>query len=272
MKKLLLVTAMILAVSGLAMAQDFPKYELFGGYSVLKADLDSSQSYYGEGPSDFYYMLGKTDANFMNGFDFSLTRNLNSWLGIKGSFSRHSGTADINGSETYYYNNNDYYEYTEDYSWTGKADYSRYNFVFGPEFSYRKNSKVRPFAHALFGFTKMTVDNLNVRELDVHNYTSGEYNDYTYDYTYTGNVEGKTGFAMNLGGGLDIKAGKHFSIRLVQLDYMPTFEKAHANIDYIEDYYVNGTLNDTYERRETFSTPSMRFNNLKLSFGVVIGF
>lgn len=276
MKRLLLVTAMILAISGLAVAQDFPKYEVFGGFSMLKADLTSSGGgyYYDEGPGDFYYLLNQSDSNFTNGFDFSLTRNLNSWLGIKGSFSRHSGSIDINGMSEYSYDNvDDYYGYTRTDEWSGKADYKRNTFVFGPEFSYRKNSVVRPFAHVLLGFTNATSDKFDINEIETTDYNDNyDYNDYVYDSTYTGKMDGKTGFAMVLGGGLDIKAGKHFSIRLIQLDYMPTFERLQGDIDYYRDYYVNGVLSDQYGYSEMFTSPSQRFNNIKLSFGVVIGF
>jgi hypothetical protein len=38
-------------------------------------------------------------------------------------------------------------------------------------------------------------------------------------YTY----DDATSFAMALGGGLDLRAGKRIAVRLIQVDYTPTF-------------------------------------------------
>ena len=47
MKKLIFVGIVMLAMSGLALAQDFPKYEVFGGYSYMRSDLGNSTSWIG---------------------------------------------------------------------------------------------------------------------------------------------------------------------------------------------------------------------------------
>lgn len=63
-------------------------------------------------------------------------------------------------------------------------------YLFGPRFSYRSNSPVTPFAHVLFGGAHVT--------------NSGN------------------GFAMAVGGGLDLRADSHWSWRIVQAEYLLT--------------------------------------------------
>ena len=78
---------------------------------------------------------------------------------------------------------------------------------------------------------------------------------------------------MDLGGGLDIKVSKHFSIRLIQVDYMPTYNQYDATLGYVQEYFnePEHTRTDIWERYETFKTDSGRLNNFKMSFGVLIG-
>ena len=61
-----------------------------------------------------------------------------------------------------------------------------HTFMVGPTFSAR-TKRVTPFVHALFG---------------------------------GGAADGGEAFAMALGGGVDVNAGEHFSIRLIQADWM----------------------------------------------------
>jgi opacity protein-like surface antigen len=263
MKKLLIAAVMMVMVCGIAAAQDFPKWEAFAGFSMLKPDLAGQSSanildYLLMGPNiySFSKAMNYAGGNFANGFDVSVTRNLNSWLGVKGSFSSHFKSINVDGLESRSYSGMTEPDTTR---WTGNMDYRRYTAVFGPEFSYRKNSRVRPFAHALFGFSKMTADNINIRRI--------EHSEGNPDYVYaiTGKMEGKSGFAMAFGGGLDIKAGKHASIRLVQLDYLPAYNKAALDI-------TNADITDNNSQSVTTSVNTKPSNNMKLSFGVVFNF
>ena len=87
MRKLVFVGVLMLAMSCVAMAQDFPKFEVFGGYSYLRSDLDSTTSFgiysNSEGTN------GKSGATNGHGFEVAFTYNLNKWFGIKGDFSTH---------------------------------------------------------------------------------------------------------------------------------------------------------------------------------------
>jgi hypothetical protein len=75
---------------------------------------------------------------------------------------------------------------TADFSGVYKSGASLHTYMFGPQFSVR-TERVTPFAHALFGGAT---------------------------------VEGSSAFSMALGGGLDVNAGKHLAIRLVQADWL----------------------------------------------------
>jgi opacity protein-like surface antigen len=76
MRKFLVLAALLVFVSGAAMAQDHPKAELFGGYSFLR--VNPGQGVSGE--------------NFPGGWHASVAGNFNNWLGIAGDFSGHYKT------------------------------------------------------------------------------------------------------------------------------------------------------------------------------------
>lgn len=70
-------------------------------------------------------------------------------------------------------------------------------YLFGPRFSYRSKSPVTPFAQVLLGGVHQSAGAFGV---------SGSQN----------------GFAMTVGGGLDLKADSHWSWRMVQAEYLYT--------------------------------------------------
>jgi len=94
-------------------AQDVPKFDVFAGYSYLRANPDTT------GLSSFS----------MNGGSASLAYNANHWL---------SGVADFGG----YHANN--------ILGTG-VDGTLSTYLFGPKVSYRRDSRVTPFGQVLFG-------------------------------------------------------------------------------------------------------------------------
>lgn len=282
-RKLVFVGVLMLAMSCVAMAQDFPKFEVFGGYSYMRSDLnyDSSVPYY----EDYYYQATNGKSGNLNGFELSFSYNLNSWLGIKADFSGHYGDHDLNSSSVYeytdyedYYGEGEYY-YTdkETYKQTGTVEVQRYTYLFGPEFSYRGSSKIRPFAHALFGFSSADLKNINVdwTNLDQYSYYEGSSTDYFYEGNVTGSFS-NTGFAMALGGGLDINVNDKFAIRVAQLDYLGTYHEFKGDITQQENRYYgtdsSGEVYDSWERTQTTKVPSQKYNNIRYSAGVVFKF
>ena len=101
---------MILFLSVTVMAQDTPKAELFGGYSYA--------------------------GNGANGFDASISGNLNNWFGL---------VVDVGGQ----------YTRLNDQGFTEKI--RTHSILFGPRFSLRGN-RVVPFVHALFGFSHLRTE------------------------------------------------------------------------------------------------------------------
>ena len=68
-----------------------------------------------------------------------------------------------------------------------------HGFTFGPHVALHNRSRITPFAFALFGGAH---ENVKV----------------------AGETESATGFAANLGGGLDVRVNEEWSVRLIQID------------------------------------------------------
>ncbi len=87
------------------------------------------------------------------------------------------------------------------------ARLSRYTLLFGPRFNWRNSTPLIPFAHALFGVSRVHAD---FRDDDFSCPDTNE-----------------TAFAMGFGGGLDIRAGRRIDVRPIQVDYLPVFFSHH---------------------------------------------
>ena len=110
----------VLGTPFLVAAQETPKLELFGGYSLIHRRSDT-----------------------MNGWDGAVTANLSSWLGI---------TADVSG---HYISFPLLIGGTVPPSTSGTADVHSHSFTFGPQLSYRK-SRYSLFAHTLLGVSHLS--------------------------------------------------------------------------------------------------------------------
>lgn len=130
-----------------------------------KAELFGGYSYAGEGS---------------NGFDASIAGNVSSWFGL---------VADVSGQYT---------RLEED----GIRERIKTNsYLFGPRFSLRRNKRVTPFAHALFGVSHVKSEAVELGQA----------------FTFS-----DTSFGMALGGGLDVTVSDHLAIRVIQADYLRT--------------------------------------------------
>jgi hypothetical protein len=148
---LLLVLTALLAVP--AMAQDeYPKAEIFGGFSYLNIDTKGT------------YGLDRQNAY---GFQASVAGNFHKNIGIVGDFGG---------------------QYKSIEGVTAHA----YEYLFGPRFNYR-TEKANVFVHGLFGGASIG-----------------------------GGGESFNGYAMGIGGGVDVKVSDHVAIRVMQVDYLPT--------------------------------------------------
>jgi opacity protein-like surface antigen len=119
------VVVCLLALASLfgatAHAQDVPKFDLFAGYSYVRANPSTTG----------------VDSFNLHGGDASIAYNANHWL---------SGVADFGG----YHANN--------ILGTG-VDGTLSTYLFGPRVSYRRFERVTPFGQVLFGVAHLGGDN-----------------------------------------------------------------------------------------------------------------
>lgn len=94
-----------------------------------------------------------------------------------------------------------------DYPQDPPAYGSRYTFLFGPHFSYRRARPVTPFGHVLVGGTRGRQNILPPYPPGVIPNTASA-------------VRGKTAFTVGFGGGLDVKVWRFVTLRVLQADYL----------------------------------------------------
>jgi opacity protein-like surface antigen len=164
MRKLFFIAALMLALSIIAQAQEAPRVQVFGGYSYLRLE-DSG--------------IDGQDRD-LNGYNVAgAITVLKKSLAIKADVSGHFGNLTAGPIS---------------------IDQRQTMFLFGPQFTVRKSERIQPFAHALFGFARLKLQN---------NAIAGDIDD--------------TGFAFAIGGGVDVKAlSSKVSLRLVQADFVRT--------------------------------------------------
>jgi hypothetical protein len=139
-----------------------------------------------------------TRRNF-NGFDASATYSITKYIGIKGDVTGHFRSQ----------------SYVDRFNPPGLtqtiANQERlWHFLGGIQIKNNSISKrAKPFAHALVGFARYT--NRQSQDLDLFPFAN-----FTIE-------DRETSFAMKLGGGIDVRAGKRFDVRVIEIDYNPVF-------------------------------------------------
>jgi hypothetical protein len=180
--------AVLLTASGSTFAQGtneaYPKIEVFGGFSADKFFYSESSGEAGN-PNVSVASLFDFGADQHKGFDVSAARNFTRYLGIKADSSMY---------------------FRQDSGMTSDGQAYRVPertvlFMVGPEIKARNHTRLAPFAHALFGFAHSSAN-------------------FTIDAS-TIQSHSREGFAMALGGGLDFRMARRFSIRFVT-DYSAT--------------------------------------------------
>jgi len=163
MRKLLILLA-LLVIPASVLAQEMPKVEVFGGYSNLVSNFTNSSL-------------------DMNGVNFSVQQNMNSWFGGVLDFSTHFGTENqtVSGLSTT----------------TTSFRTNTQSVTYGPVFSYRKNKNIVPFGHAMVGAVRGGKEYLNISQPEVR-------------------------FGVYAGGGVDVKVTPMVALRLIQADYLLT--------------------------------------------------
>ena len=135
MKKFLLLTVVLFAVSATARAQnDYPKFEVYGGYSYFSADVRFSDPFDNTGQSFFSQREGS------HGVGWSVADNFTRHLGVVADFSYHKRSLDV--------------PFTDD------IDLTTFSFLFGPRVTARGH-RVEAFAHALVGGVRRKVEDID---------------------------------------------------------------------------------------------------------------
>jgi len=195
---------LLLLASPAVAQQEYPRAELFGGYSYLHIDtqgvtgstLDAlCNNAFGAGtcpPGSF-----QVHTNF-SGWNGAAQANLNRWAGLVADFSGHYGTpVTISAQAQTILTNNGI---------TGippKA--TSYSYLFGPVVSSRRG-RLTLFGHALFGANDLsaTLKSASVKGFAIPGLTASD-----------------TAFAAAFGGGADSRIAKNLAFR-VQADYLLT--------------------------------------------------
>src|SRR5258706_12317005 len=116
MRSLLMAGALLFAVAGSAMAQDYPKGEVAGNYTYIRINPG-----------------GGASSNDCHGGGGSAAYSLNNYFGVVGEFSGCKMTGLPSGL-------------------SGHA----FSYLFGPRVTYRGYGRLEPFGEALFGGAHLT--------------------------------------------------------------------------------------------------------------------
>jgi hypothetical protein len=183
----------------LASAQDYPKAEIFGGYSYLHLDTNGASSSslneicntvaVGNCPFTFQIHPG------FSGWSAAGQFNFNPWLGAVADFSGHYGTLITAKLTSASFQGINFVDFS-------LPKQSNYDFLFGPVFSYRR-PKYKAFAHALLGDERISFESV---QLPLNLGTVPAPSSHNY-------------FVFSLGGGVDVKLNRRFLVRAGEFDY-----------------------------------------------------
>ena len=190
MRRALMLCLIVLFLPSAAMARDYPKAEIFGGFSIYSGslaigDYDDIASRLGTDngniPSGWNLdgnVLRRDDREQFYGFQTNIAGNFNEYIGVVADFGYQY--SDLNGQKL-----------------------GVYEYLFGPRFS-RRGERATVFAHALFGGNGFDSGG------------SGHLFDFNRRISLSENA-----LAMGFGGGVDVNAGDRFAIRIAQFDWIP---------------------------------------------------
>ncbi|HYY95324.1 MAG TPA: hypothetical protein VE713_12465 [Pyrinomonadaceae bacterium] len=249
-RRLLLLAALALTLAPPCLAQsadDYHKVEVYGGYSLgrFKSPAASLSFTDPTGATTTFNdpcgaaataAFGANSQKFFcerrnfNGFDASVTYNFTRYLGVKGNVTGHFRTE----------------RFRDAFPPATQVTNTRerlYNFLAGMQV--KQNSRAasfKPFAHALAGVARYS--ERGQQSIDLF----PEFNFVADDRV--------TAFALKIGGGIDIRAGRRIDIRAVEFDYNPFFAGDHHFTT------VSGPF--------TFAARGKTAQNYSIGFGLVI--
>jgi len=135
MRKIAFAVMVVLLCGCLAVAQDYSKAVLFGGFSLAHLDAEGATN---ASVSTFFSTPGSTIKTWYPGWEVSGQYNFTHLLGLKADFTGNYGTPlTIPGLST--------------------PAARSYSFLFGPVVSLH-SGRMTPFVHALFGGNHISID------------------------------------------------------------------------------------------------------------------
>ena len=197
MKKMLFVAVIVVLISSTAIAQDFPKAEVFGGYSLAKVSGDAGDII--DLVGNELSPLGSASTWLKMGFMGSVTFNINEYFGIEGNFSYHrDDVAELNAS-------------FDGESINAKVKGDSFNFMAGPHVAYRENEMIAPFGHFLLGVNSVKL---------CGECTGSLCEDLPEELEVVDMTDRDASLAFAFGGGLDLNVSESFAIRAIEFDYI----------------------------------------------------
>ena len=195
MTRSITVIAACLLFAFVAGATDIPKYEVFLGYTYVRANQFNQNTGLGQ-------EIGGFDMNGGSGqFIYNFNKQFSGVADIGAVTKGNVGIINANNTTTFY--------------------------MFGPRYSFRSESRFTPYAQIVFGGATRSLS----RQLDVltganipvfpvataQSLFPGANTQITAQVSAT-----QTAFAMAVGGGLDWKIAKRFTFRPIAVDYVLT--------------------------------------------------
>jgi opacity protein-like surface antigen len=183
-KRILTIFGLLLICTNAALAQDYTKWEFFGGYSALNFDNLGGDT----DNAEVNDILG--EKNTLRGFELAVTRNFHKYIGAKFDYSLHLREDEFSRP-----------------AGSGTIDSTVQNFLGGIQIKDNSEDgpRFKPFAHALVGVAHQKLDVDSPQLPAVFGISDFHVNE--------------TSFAMAFGGGIDIKLNERIDIRAAQIDW-----------------------------------------------------
>jgi opacity protein-like surface antigen len=225
----MMMVIVALLIAGLpAVAEEQPKFQIFGGYSFLYMPQEFSANNGDPALFDVVLESASGRAN-QNGWNASLAYNPSRNFALIADASGHyqSDGRNLQLSWEFPDNRNEL---------RIKAESTAYSFLFGPRVQVLGDKKISPFVHALLGISRM---NRRLTGLHAQSLFGGEVRAPVRQSLTD------TGFAFALGGGVDWRCSKRISIRLIQAEYIRTekefaYDKSFLDPAWTKERMLNG--------------------------------
>lgn len=185
MRKSVFVVGLLVLMAAAVVAQEYPKVETAPGFMYIRNTTNLSQTYLVNGTP---VSTGNNAFNCAGGGG-TIGYNFSSLVGVG---------ADLGGCK--FFGNT--------LGLGNTLNGNQFTFFFGPRLKFRGHSPLEPFFDLGFGGDRLSTSCQNSASNCITRFGTGSYS--------------KTAFALVVGGGVDIKINKKFSVRPAELQYMLT--------------------------------------------------